>query len=254
LNQFIGRQRIEVIVGAVPGYSSYEVLDWYDEFLYQLNPDLTIIYVGWNDMGQFHPWGLRYKNEGLYRERTPMGFMMQYSYLLRVPYFFLDRLERSKPVDLSVLTSDEEQMLSQFIPVHYEDNLTGLIEQSIEQGSEVYILSLASLLSYPATEDELKRMHFPRGINKKYEVYKGIYEKYALSLDKISNDLQVSIIDLNHIIATPEQREIFTDTVHITEQGAVRFADFIASELCSRVLELIAQKDRSEQLQDCVDL
>ena len=43
LDRFFGEQSVEVIVGAVPGYSSFEALHWYDEFLHLLKPDITII-------------------------------------------------------------------------------------------------------------------------------------------------------------------------------------------------------------------
>jgi len=96
---------IEVIPCAVPGYSTYESLDWYNEFLYKLKPDIAIIYLGWNDMGQYHPFGLRYKNEKLkYQNRSFIGYLMEKFYFLRIPYFFIGRIEKSRAVDTSPLT------------------------------------------------------------------------------------------------------------------------------------------------------
>ena len=87
---------IQVICGAVPGYHSYDALDWYDEFLHKLKPDISIIYLGWNDLAQYHPFGVKYKTEKLsYSNKTFIGSLMEYFYILRVPYFFIGRLESS---------------------------------------------------------------------------------------------------------------------------------------------------------------
>jgi lysophospholipase L1-like esterase len=242
LNQYFPDNPIEVIVAAVPGYTSYQALDWYSEFLYKLKPDITIIYLGWNDMGQYHPFGLKYKNEGLYTERTFVGSLMENLYFARVPYYFLGVLEMRMPVDMSPLSHEQEKILANFYPTHYEDNLTSIIQKSKLQGSIVYLISLTGRLSYPPTEEDRKIMHFPRNIRKHLKVYQTIYDKYVYSLKKVSAETQTPIIDLDELIKTPEERKIFTDTVHINRKGAERFGLHIANEIRQTVAEIIQRK------------
>jgi hypothetical protein len=80
-----------------------------------LKPDIVTIYLGWNDIGQFHPFGLKYKNEKLnYRKRTFMGQLMEKLYILRLPYYFLGEIEKSKPIDKSPLTKNEIKILEEW--------------------------------------------------------------------------------------------------------------------------------------------
>ena len=243
LSKYFPNNDVEVIVGAVPGYSSYEILDWYNEFLYKLKPDITIIHIGWNDMGQFHPFGLRYKNEPLsYKKRTLSGFLMKYFYFLRIPYFFIGRIERNKPVDTSPLTSDEKGVLDEFIPNAYTTNLTILIRKLKEQGSIVYLSTLAGLITYPQTDEELIRMQFARGMKRKLEIYKAVYKKYEEALEEVAINTETQIIDLRELIRNPNQRDIFTDVMHINVKGSELYGDYIAEKIKTKVGEILTLK------------
>jgi len=247
LQEFFPHRDIEVINGAVPGYSTYEALDWYHDFLFKLKPDIAIIYLGWNDIGQYQPFGLRYKNENKsYRERSLIGILMEHFYLLRVPYFFIGRIEKSKPIDLSPLTTKEKEILGGFHPIHYENNLKSLIGELKKQNVDVYLVSLAGLVTYHPTAKELKKMlHFPRGMREKLEIYKGVYSKYNKTLEKISRSSHAPLIDLRKIILNPSQRGIFTDTCHINVRGAERYGAFIAETIREKVGEILVRKTRT---------
>jgi lysophospholipase L1-like esterase len=242
LNQLFANDLVEVIVAAVPGYNSHAALDWYDEFLHRLKADIVIIYLGWNDMGELHPFGLRYKNEGQYRETTLIGLLMKYFYFARIPYFFLGRLERSMPVDLSPLSDEQMRILADFYPTHYETNLRSLVQKAKADGSMVYLLSLPGLITYPPTEEELQIMHFPRNMKKKLAVYKAVYDKYLYTLQRVAAETKTQMIYLDQLIKKPELRRIFTDTMHIDHEGAQVFGKYIANEIKSKIAELIAAK------------
>jgi len=245
LSAYFPGDSIEVIAGAVPGYSTYESLDWYNEFLYKLQPDITIIYLGWNDLGQFHPFGLRYKNERLkYQDRSWIGILTENLYLLRVPYFFIGRIEKSKAVDILPLTSEEKEILDKFSPTYYATNLKTLIQKLKEQGSIVYLSTLAGLITYPQTDEELARMHFARGMNRKLEIYRAVYEKYEEALEEVSINTETQLIDLRTLIRNPRQRNIFTDTMHINVKGAEVYGNYIAETIKTKVEEVLMQKAR----------
>ena len=235
--------KVEVICAAVPGYSSFQALLWYDEFLHKLKSDLATIYLGWNDCGQFHPYGLKYKNEGqysvnkvAYRKETVVGKLMKHIYLLRVPYFFLGRIERLRKVDLSPLNENDKQTISSFYPIHYEENLTQLINKLGRQECKVFLLSLTLLLSPPPTNKELKILQFPRGMNKKLSRYSAILDKYKEALNKVSNQTNTPIIDLDQLASSPEQRDIFTDTMHINNKGAEQYARLISGHILEQII------------------
>lgn len=244
LKTYFPSKNIEVICCAVPGYNSSKALDWYEEFLHKLDPDIAIIELGWNDMYERHPFGMKFKNESIgYRQRTLIGSLMDKLYFLRIPYYFQDRIEkRRKHIDLSPLTLKEKDVLDAFIPTDYKNNLTSLIEKLKNQGTTVYLIGLPGLMTYSPTDDELKRMHFGYGMNKKLAVLQAIYSKYFAVLEEVSINTQTLIIDLREIIKTEEKRKIFTDSMHINEEGSEQFGNFI-TEFIKPKVELLLRKD-----------
>ena len=236
---------IQVVCGAVPGYDSYDALDWYDEFLYKLKPNISIIYLGWNDLGQYHPFGLKYKTEKLsYSNKTFLGFLMEKFYIFRVPYFFIGRSERAKAVDNSQLTESEKDILANYFPDHYMNNLNELISKLKKNGSSVYVISLAGMMTHEnITEAEKQIMRFPNGMGRKYDLYKACYEKYQEALDSVVKTNNIKMIDLRNLIKTPNDRTIFTDEVHINETGSEVFGSYI-SESISDEISLILKKNK----------
>lgn len=231
---------IEVIVGAVPGYDTYMALDWYKEFLNKLNPDIAIIYLGWGDMGQYHPFGLRYKNEDKsYRNRTWLGAATQELYFLRIPYFIMGRIEFKKPVDISKLTPQETSALDAFTPEHFKDNLTFLIQDLKKKGADVYLIAPAGLVTYNPTDDEIRKIHFPRGMKRKLSLYKAVYASYMRALEEVAVNNDAPLVDLREIIRTEEQRRIFQDTMHINVDGAEVFGSYIAEFIKPEVGEIL---------------
>lgn len=226
-------QTTEVIIGAVPGYSSYEALDWCNESLFDLDPNIVLIYIGWNDMGQYHPFGLRYKNIGKYQKSSKLSSLLQNIYLLRIGYFFKGRAEKKLPIDYSELTELEKDELNNFYPEHYEENLIQMISTFKQKGSEVLLISLTGLISLEEwNEDDINKLYFPRNLGKKIKLYKAIHQKYEQALNKVSTLLGVKVIDISALIKNAKLRKsYFTDTMHVTPEGAKRLGELISHDV-----------------------
>ena len=82
----------------------------------------------------------------------------------------------------------------------------------------------------------MKILHFPRGMNKKLSRYSAILAKYKEALNKVSDQTQTPIIDLDQTVSKPGQRDIFTDTMHINTQGAEQYATLISNYILEEVL------------------
>ena len=79
-------------------------------------------------------------------------------------------------------------------------------------------------------EKELATLHFPRGMRKKLSLYALILEKYKRELERVSKETNVPIINLDELIKKPQERDIFTDSMHI-KKGAEIYARFISSKI-----------------------
>lgn len=236
LNDHLGQDKVEVIAGAVGGYTSFDALNWYDEYLHELQPDIALVYLGWNDLGQYHPFGLKYKNEHGYQKETMMTKLFSNIYLLRIGYFLQGRAEKSKPADTSDLTNEERTVIDAFYPDHYEKNLTELITKLQASGTEVYLISLTGLVSLDEPKKvDLEKMHFLRNINKKFTIYKELHKKYVTALNSVSSSLDVPIINLDKFLADDIRDDLFTDTMHITPKGAEEYGKEIAKHLLAEI-------------------
>ncbi len=85
-------------------------------------------------------------------------------------------------------------------------------------------------------------MHFPLNINRKYEIYKAVYDKYQDALEKVAINTEIPIIDLRTLIGKPDKRYIFGDTMNINEEGADLFGTFMANSLRPDVGEILSRK------------
>jgi len=243
LSKLFPKDGIEVICAGIPGYDSFQLLDWYNDFLFKLEPDIAIIYIGWNDIGQYHPFGLQFKNQKLsYQERSIIGYLMENLYFLRIPYYFLGKIERNKKIDKSTLTFDEKQKISSFKPDHYYDNIYNLITKLQLKGSKTFLVSLVGLTSYSPTEDEFERMTFGRGFKRKYEIYKSVHDQYQIALEKLSNETESPLISINDVVKTENDRKIFYDIMHTNLDGAQVYGDFITNILLPDIKNLVIYK------------
>ena len=75
-----------------------------------------------------------------------------------------------------------------------------------------------------------------------YEVFKAVYNKYHSALENVSISTEIPIIDLRKLIKSPEQRNIFSDTMHFNVAGAELFGDYIANSLKAHVEEILTRK------------
>ena len=117
-----------------------------------------------------------------------------------------------------------------------------LTHKAEKQNAEVYFLSLISLLNNKPTSEELAIMHFPRNLNKHLKAYQTVHQKYSQSLEQVAESTRASILDLSHLIETPEQRTIFTDTMHMNDKGAERIGQYLAEVLSDKVASIGAER------------
>ena len=59
---------------------------------------------------------------------------------MRIPYFFLGRIEQGKPVDRESLLAEEIKILEDFTPVHYEKNLEEIIKDIRSDAPQIKFL------------------------------------------------------------------------------------------------------------------
>jgi lysophospholipase L1-like esterase len=224
---------MEVINASVPGYSAFQGRRWYEREVDGYEHDAVVIYLGWNDMGQFNPDGLAFKLDeaGYLPQPNFVQRALSHCYLLRALYVPIGSWERSRPVSQDPLTDEDLDRYTQFYPDHYEKHLRDVINLAKSRGRSVLLLNFATLINDSPTEDELARMHFPRGMGKSLPKAQMLMNAYRTALAKVSQQTQTPIVDIAALFPTPKERVDFTDSGHFNVAAAKRIADRVFQDL-----------------------
>lgn len=233
LRRMIPHKKIDVINASCPGYDSRTARSWYETEVDGYEHDMFIIYIGWNDMGQFNPDGLAYKlNEtGYLKEPNLFQQMILNCYVLRSVYVIQGHWERRGNLSFTPLDADEAKRYADFYPIHFEKNLRALVDLAKSRNRKVFLLNYASILNEAPTPEEQRRIHFPRGMGKKLAKYLALKMSYEAALHKVASETGTPIIDIESIFRDPESRKVFSDAMHFEAEGADRIADRVATEV-----------------------
>ena len=230
---------IEVILAACGGYSSVQARQWYASEVVDYEHDLVVAYLGWNDMGQYGPQGLEFKleEEGYLEEPSWVQRALVDVFLLRSIHVVQGYMERRKPVSLRPMSAEVEALYADHHPVHFEDNLRAIVDLAQSRGRPVYLLNYAGLVVDAPTEDEQRRMHFPRGIGRSVPAYMRLMEIYEGVLAQVSEETGSPLLDIKSLFPTPRQREVFTDSCHFDRRGAEAIGRFVAEAVAGDLRE-----------------
>jgi len=237
LRSLIPDRQIDVINASCSGYDSRQARSWYETEVDGIEHDMLLVYLGWNDMGQYHPEGLVYKKQetGYLREPSLFDKAILNVYLLRSIYVVRGFLEQRKAFSAEPLAGEELEKYSAFYPSHFEENILAIVRLAQSRGRTVRLLNYAGLVVENPTTDEQRRMHFPRGMGRRLPKYQTVMTAYEAALAKASRETGTPIIDIESQFADPVSREVFSDSAHFNERGSDVIAEFVADAIKSEV-------------------
>ena len=97
--------------------------------------------------------------------------------------------------------------------------------------------------AYPHGKSD-RKMHFARGMKRKLAIYESVYSKHQKELENVAQTTQTLIIDIQELIQDVKTRDaVFTDMMHITEQGAELYGNKIAESIRGRVSQILKIKE-----------
>lgn len=226
-------KKIDVINASCSGYDSRQARSWYEDEVDAIEHDMLIIYLGWNDMGQYNPDGLVFKQQetGYLKAPSALDKLILNIYLLRSIYVVRGFIEQRSAFSTEPLTGDDLTKYSEFYPDHFEKNLVAVIRLAQSRGRRVWMLNHAGLIVESPTPDEQKRIHFPRGMGRRLPKYLALMRAYEAAQQKVSRETGVPIIDVVSHFADPKARVVFSDSAHFDERGSEMFAEIVAGAI-----------------------
>lgn len=246
-----GYRNVKVINAGVPGWESWNLLIDFGLRTLDLDPDMVVIYTGYNDFKPriVEPQAYRSDNSGRAApmiERVYMPNWLEYSTLYRIvailadwmephtsyntinssPETYLadefhDQLKTGKPHEAFEEMTVKE-ILAANPPIYFQRNIENIV--AMAQDREIDIL-LATMALYPNGEID------PRAASEEYQI---AIAQHNQVLKDIAASKGESLFDFAAVF--PQDLQYFEDGVHVTEAGsrlkAKLFADFIvANEL-----------------------
>lgn len=229
-------QRFEIINAGIEGYNAEYALRRLKEDVLQYEPDMVIIYIGWNDIMKANP-----DNLSAVGGHTWITQVMERSYLVKayrkLIFFYLRPLIMKPKV---IEDESEAHAFDDFVPLRFQGNLEEMVETLQEKRITPLLLTLPSVVRSGMTYEALEREHvvFPYYAGAySVEKFLSLHGSYNSAIRRTAVKYNVPVVDLDAIFNTYNKDDLFWDTMHPSVKGQ----RVIAESLLDAVGELVEQ-------------
>lgn len=224
--------QIEIINAGVEGYSSQYVLKRLQYDILQYQPDMIIVYAGWNDLYAVNPLSLMDSGQ-----LTGLANFLNKFYLYKGSRKLI--FQWLKPELASILNQNHPEIKTEnayqnFEPADYRNNLEQIVATAKNSQIRVVLVNLASILSDQMTEMDLQKVHYPYFTSGVKEL-KTLQARYNQTIKEVAQKEQVPLIDLDQVLSQrPNKGELFFDTMHLYCAGQKVIAETVLNSLISQ--------------------
>lgn len=229
LNETKANKIYEVINAGVSGYESIHAQKVYKHNVKRINPDLVIIWIGWNDIARINIRESR-KNISGKNFLGKMSDILNYSYIVkaitRVIYITLPRIAAKNGIDLYRDFEFSEQHLSK-----YKENVTSLLNDIKSDGKIPIIVTLNPIFSDTISNFAKETAHYPLWTTSPYKYHESIKLTNSI-IKEISTKNFIQVIDMAGEFNKLENKEkYFYDTMHLDCEGLKQVAEIFYNKL-----------------------
>lgn len=245
LEQFLnapagGGGRIEVINAGIEGYNSEFALSRLRDELLGYEPDMVILYIGWNDLMKINP-----ENASAASQHSWLATLLQRSYLVKAYnklFFYYIRPTVLKPrLDFDGV---DAHTYDHFVPLSFRSNVEGMIQLTQRHRVRLVVVTLPTVVRPGLTHADIGRL------NVIFPYYAGTYSigkflsllrAYNNTIRSLAVDHGVALVDLDIIFNRHDKDLLFWDTMHPSLRGH----QLIAKSLAEAIRATISQQARS---------
>ncbi len=211
-----------------------------------LEPDLVVVYLGWNDLMKRSP-GAQRASSSLERIRRRLDDLWLVRGLRKALFSHL--LPRVK--DPATGPDSDTRRFADFVPTVFEENLVAIVEESHGAGAEVVLVTLPTGLRADTSVTRLRerQIDFPffAGADRVGD-FLTLIERYNRVIRQVGVRAGVPVVDLAAAFAgSPEADLLFWDTMHPNRAGQEQIAAAISRSLANEARRFRrARADRRE--------
>jgi lysophospholipase L1-like esterase len=221
----------QTINAGVEGHASINALLRLSRLL-TFQPDVLIVYIGWNDMWTGNP-----KHYPDLRRKTRSYW--HYGNGVQTPSLLVDTV-----IDLLGANAPPPPIgcfdLDAFVPTNFEFNIQQIIRVSKKRGIRVALVSLPTLIPQHTGQPPLRvleKLHYPAFFEQgDLDSLKRLHGIYDSAIKRLAVEEDVDLIDLNAAFEEQDaERDLyFSDTWHPTLEGHQTIARTLAQGLYDR--------------------
>lgn len=233
LNSGLHGQRFEVINAGVEGYNSEYALNRLREEILKYQPDMVVIYIGWNDLMKNDP-----ANVAAVGKYGWLAKAMNESYLIKAYsklFFFHLRPLIAKP---GLMNQEEMHEFDAFTPRTFQENVEAMVDLLLKHNIAVVLMTRPTAVRPEMTSEQIEKEHiffpyFPGA----YSVSRllSLHDAYNKAVRTISASRHVPLVDLDNIVNQQDKAPLFWDTMHPSQRGhafiAAKLADHLHKDL-----------------------
>jgi lysophospholipase L1-like esterase len=234
LNRNAKPNRFEVINAGAPGYSSFESLSMLEYKGLDLQPDVVVVYLGFNDL-RASTWprvagdNTHFRKSWGLPERPAITALELSETFLLARWFFTDYHARAIELARFVIVPEDGDQLTHGLQpakeqgfVNFRRNLRSIVAVARNSGTRVLLVTQAY---GEGTIDRERSEIIGTAMARLCRIVRDVSREHP-------NDDGVALLDARHLL--PTMPGIFTDGVHMNDDGA----DFLARLIAARLLEL----------------
>jgi lysophospholipase L1-like esterase len=216
LQERLDPRRVEVFNAGVPGYTSQQGLVWLRTELLAYQPDLVVVYFGWNDHWRTTGW-------------TDRELMARYAWW--------------RPRWLNLLQGHREPPPFRVALEEFAQNLRAIAAEVAQQGGQTLFLTAPGHFTDAARTHHLQTGYILPGDNPA-----AIHAQYAQEVRRLATELQGRVFDVAQLFTELQQPQylLFPDGIHPTDLGHLVLAATLADQIAVEFLG--AQDLHSEPL------
>ncbi len=218
LNGKGSRNKFEVINAGIEGYNSSFALDRVNDTILRYEPDLIMVYVGWNDLMKSDPHSMaNSSNHTLFARFKQQSYLVK-AYRKLIFYYIRPVLWRPKLVN----NKGGSSSFDDYVPNVYRDNLQAMIKALKVKGIKIILFTLPTVLTPQMTYEDLQKQNvvFPY-YSGAYSVadFLSIVHAYNKVIRELGEEYNVPIVDLFTVFNNMDKRGLFWDTMHPSYEG-----------------------------------
>jgi lysophospholipase L1-like esterase len=237
-----GFAHVEVINAGIPGQSSADSLGRFFGQLWTYDPDMVIVYHGWNDFKSWHRMPVSPETPLIDRilptdpADNPFTHyqgiadrILSFSQLyvkLRTRYFawrWEPNYEGAVPKSVEMANG-----YGSFGPRQHYLNLSLLVAAATTVGAQPVLIKQATLVSSDNSPEDRNRI-LNNYVSLEHDAIVRAYRESYRTIDRIAFEREASVIDPTE--AMNGRSELFTDHVHLTPTGSRELAGIVAANL-----------------------